>query len=231
MTPYEQRAPHVADRLGHPYMLGDPVDRLFRLEQDIAHPGFMDQPFVQTPPVNADADVNFQEGEVVYENVDALEWGEFWQRNSLAFSFFNSLFVPYHYFVKNSIILEDLKEGVDLKFFEYSSMYFDNYGVTQVLLIPILYFTTRYSYQLTKKITQYFPSRLQYNADQELLFLTVPGSLGEAEERVIEMDHLEIAPASFGIGNAFLSAHQSDGYYTITDLNAKTHYHIRKDSE
>jgi hypothetical protein len=84
---------------------------------------------------------------------------------------------------------------------------------------------------MTKKITQYFPSRLQYNADKDLLFVTVAGSLGDVEERVIEMDHVEIAPATFGIGNAFLSANDSDGYYTISDLNAKTHYHIRKDAE
>ena len=230
-TPYEQRAPHVADRLGHPYLLGNPIDRLFRLEQDTAHPAFIDQPFVQVPPVNADANVNFQEGEVIYENPDALEWGEFWQKSVLAGIFFGGAFAPYHYFVKNTFILDHLKEGMDIRFFEFSAMYFDNYGVTQVALIPVLFYATRYAYLLTKKITQFFPSRVQYNADKDLLFVTVPGSLGDVEERVIEMDHVEIAPASFGIGNAFLSANQADGYYTITDLNAKTHYHIRKDAE
>lgn len=231
MTPYEERAPHVADRLGHAYILGDPVDRLFRLERDVAHPGFMDQPFVQTPPVNADADVNFQEGEVVYENVDALEWGQFWQQGALAYCFFSTVFVPYHYFVKNTFLLEHLKEGADLKFFECSSMYFDNYGVTNALLIPMIYIMGRYTFLLTKSVTQHFPSRLQYNVEKDLLFITVPGSLGDVEERVVEMDHLEIAPATFGIGNAFLSANQADGYYTISDLNAKTNYHIRKDAE
>jgi hypothetical protein len=110
--------------------LGNPIDRLFRLEQDTAHPAFIDQPFVQVPPVNADANVNFQEGEVIYENPDALEWGEFWQKSVLAGIFFGGAFAPYHYFVKNTFILDHLKEGMDIRFFEFSAMYFDNYGVT-----------------------------------------------------------------------------------------------------
>lgn len=230
-VPYEERHPHLADRLGRPYILGDPLDRLFRLEQDIYHPNYLDQPFVQTPPVDADADVNFSEGEVIYENVDTNEWANFWQRNILAFNFFNSIWVPYHFFVKNNFMLSHMKEGITLKFFETSSLYFDNYGISFYILPAIIYYFARYSFLSVKQLTSAFVCKMQYNQDKDILFLTIPGSLGETEEVVLEMDHVEIAPASFGIGNAFLSANQADGYYTITDLNQRTTYHVRKDAE
>jgi len=45
-TPYEQRTPFMADRLGHPEILGTPFERLMRLEADIFHPANLNQPFV-----------------------------------------------------------------------------------------------------------------------------------------------------------------------------------------
>lgn len=41
-TPYNERYPHVSDRLGHPEVLGTPFERLLRLESDIYHPSYLD---------------------------------------------------------------------------------------------------------------------------------------------------------------------------------------------
>lgn len=110
-------------------------------------------------------------------------------------------------------------------------MYFDNYGLSTFVMPALIYYFTRYSFLLTKHITSSYVIKMQYNQDKDILFLTIPGSLGDTEEIVLEMDHLEIAPASIGIGNAFLSANQEDGYYTITDLNKLEVYYVRKDAE
>lgn len=45
-VPWEEKYPYLADRLGHPEILGTPIERLMRLESDIYHPSFLDQPFV-----------------------------------------------------------------------------------------------------------------------------------------------------------------------------------------
>jgi hypothetical protein len=74
MVPYEERAPHVADRLGFPEQLGSPLERLFRLDHDLTHPNYLDQAFVQTPSPYADPTLNFQAGEVIYENPRVAEW-------------------------------------------------------------------------------------------------------------------------------------------------------------
>ena len=34
-TPYESRYPYLADRLGHPEILGTPFERLMRLESEV----------------------------------------------------------------------------------------------------------------------------------------------------------------------------------------------------
>ena len=58
----------MADRLGHPEILGTPFERLMRLEADIYHPANLNQPFVQIPKADPHSDLNFEEGEVIYEH-------------------------------------------------------------------------------------------------------------------------------------------------------------------
>lgn len=41
-TPYEERYPYQADRLGHPEILGNPFERLMRLEGEMFHPQYLD---------------------------------------------------------------------------------------------------------------------------------------------------------------------------------------------
>jgi len=67
-VPYNERYPHVADRLGYPEIMGTPMERLLKLEGEIYHPLYLDQPFVHVPPPEPSSDLNFEEGEVIYEN-------------------------------------------------------------------------------------------------------------------------------------------------------------------
>lgn len=41
-VPYAERYPYLADRLGHPEFHMSPIERLLRLEKDIAHPVYND---------------------------------------------------------------------------------------------------------------------------------------------------------------------------------------------
>ncbi len=41
-VPYEEKYPFLADRLGHPEIIGTPFERLMRLESDIYHPVTLD---------------------------------------------------------------------------------------------------------------------------------------------------------------------------------------------
>jgi len=55
----EDKYAYVSDRLGHPEFFGTPVDRLFKLEKDIFHPTFLDQPFVKMPTQYPSQNLNF----------------------------------------------------------------------------------------------------------------------------------------------------------------------------
>ena len=41
-VPYEEKYPFLADRLGHPEIIGTPFEILMRLESDIYHPVTLD---------------------------------------------------------------------------------------------------------------------------------------------------------------------------------------------
>lgn len=75
----DQKFPHVADRLGYPILREEPIDKILGFERAPAHPGYQFQPFVQTPSMDPDPTLNFEQGEVIYENKKVLEWIRFWK--------------------------------------------------------------------------------------------------------------------------------------------------------
>lgn len=74
-----QKFPHVANRLGYPIMKEEPIERILGLERAPAHPQYQNQPFVQTPSMSPHEDLNFKQGEVIYENRGVIEWTRFWK--------------------------------------------------------------------------------------------------------------------------------------------------------
>lgn len=135
-TPYEERYPHVADRLGYPEFLGDDIDRLFRLENEMVHPNYLDQPFVQTPPINADSSLNYGEGEVIYENPNVVEWSKLAQLAGAGYLGFYAVWKPYHKLFATSIPSAATFDDYPIPFFEMNSFNFDTYGVG-FLAIPV----------------------------------------------------------------------------------------------
>lgn len=139
-TPYEQRYPHVADRLGYPEFLGSTYDRLFRLENEAYHPNYLDQPFVQTPPINADSGLDFGEGEVIYENPNALEWARFSQYSLLGLVSFIGIYKPYNQVFKCSIPSGSIFEDLPISYFDMNMYAWDTYFFAPVV-IPMLAYT------------------------------------------------------------------------------------------
>ena len=138
-TPYEQRYPHVADRLGYPEFLGDNFDRLFRLEDEKVHPNYLDQPFVQTPPINPSSELNFAEGEVIYENKNVIEWSKLTQLVGSGSAFFICMWKPFHQVFTN-IPGPSTFEEFPIPFFEMNPYNIDNYGLG-IFAIPILLYS------------------------------------------------------------------------------------------
>lgn len=66
-----------------------------RLEGEIFHPQYLSQPFVTVPSPEPHPSLNFEEGEVVYENTQLHEWGKFWTYAGISYVAWIGLFVPY----------------------------------------------------------------------------------------------------------------------------------------
>lgn len=179
-VPYQERVPHVADRLGYPEQLGSPLERLLRMDADDYHPAYLNQPFVQTPPAGVDASLNFQEGEVVYENVRINEWNKFWMFSGISTGLFCGCWVPYQQLVKSKIPWKSQLEGIPMwQYFDQSPYSFDTYGATSVLFVPL--FTLSWLTWIKFIHTMYKPYavRMQYNKDQELLFVSYTSIWGD----------------------------------------------------
>jgi hypothetical protein len=69
---------------------------------------------------------------------------------------------------------------------------------------------------------------VQFNADKELLFITVPGQMGTEVEKVIEMEHIEIIPPFVNIGTKFMTANDPDGFFILKDMNKNESFILSK---
>lgn len=77
-----------------------------RLEGDIYHPNYLDQPFVQQPKAKPMESLNFEQGEVIYENTRVLEWLKFWQISSFTIGGFGTMWVPYNMAFKTNLVTD-----------------------------------------------------------------------------------------------------------------------------
>lgn len=135
-VPYEERAPHVADRLGHPEVFPTPFETLLRLERQHAHPGYLDQPFIQTPKAEPDASLNFKAGEVIYENPKSSEWNRLHLLNFAAGTVLLAVWQPFATIMKSSTPFPKVREEVFTPFYDLNFYNFDTYQ----LWVPVYLF-------------------------------------------------------------------------------------------
>lgn len=127
-VPYDQRYPHVADRLGHPEIFLSPVASLLRLENDIAHPGNLDLAFVQTPKAEPDAALDFTAGEMLYENTIVSDWVKTGYVGFSLFQFYYLAVYPVMTFLMSSVPQSSVLEEVPFSFAMQDYSNFDYYG-------------------------------------------------------------------------------------------------------
>lgn len=92
--------------MGHPEFFGTPMDRLFKLEKDIYHPTFTDQPFVKMPTQYPSESLNFEQGEVLYENTRVLEWIRAIQLGNVGALAYFGVFIPLNMAFKTNLVVE-----------------------------------------------------------------------------------------------------------------------------
>ena len=199
ITPYDQRFPHVADRLGHPEFLANPIQRLLRLESDIYHPVYNDQPFVQTPPSEPDASLNFEEGEVIYENARLVDWLKLETYSSLAVLGWFLVFMPIQNLYKSNLPTDAMLENNFYPYHMYSIHNFDYMKLHVAAIGAALYYCLLHLFRGGEIANQPWVAKMQYNKDKELIFVTKVSGTGFRYEKVYEAHHLEVVPMHYSI--------------------------------
>lgn len=156
----------MADRLGHPEFIGTPLERLYKLENDIYHPEYVDQPFVRTPRLKPDASLNFEEGEVLYENTRLLEWLKFWQLTAFTGAAYGVLFVPYQLVYKTHLSLPIAEESTWTPYHYVSPFNMDTWKISVPAVAGVLAYGVYLVLNFTNVLTSQYPVKISYNKDR-----------------------------------------------------------------
>lgn len=143
---------------------------------------------------------------------------------------FGMLYYPFHAVAHSKIPYKEQMEGLPgMPYFEHTYAAFDTYSVAGGLLIPTIGFLTLCNAKLAHAHVYNYITKMQYNKDQELLFITFTGFNGQPVEEVFEMEHLEILPPSVKSGIKDLSSQDEDGLYMITCMNSGNTFYVYKE--
>jgi len=140
--------------------LGTPFERLMRLESDIFHPACLDQPFVQLPKADPVADLNFEEGEIIYENSQIQEWAKFWKLTGMSVYSWFVLFVPYQLILKTHMPLSDAYNNLFLNYYTHSYYNFDPSEVHLPIVAGVLLYSSYYFFKASDRLFKDYVVRL-----------------------------------------------------------------------
>jgi hypothetical protein len=222
-VPADQRFPHVADRFGYPEIMGTPFERLMRLEGDIYHPVYLDQPFINVPSPEPHPSLNFEEGEVIYENTHLLEWAKFWNLSGLSMIGFSCIYAPYAFIFKTHLTYGAGYDNLFLPYYANTPYMTDINNMSALFyggaLMWTLYMAMGYSHHFWKD----YALKVQYNKDKELVFVTRVSPYCSIEEEVFELQHLEVPPPSVKVGTKDLSSQDKDGLWDLICMASHRH--------
>lgn len=158
------------------------MERLLKLENDIYHPTYLDQPFVQMPNVKPSESLNFEHGEVIYENTQVLEWVKFWQLTALAGGGFFALFIPFNLTFKTNLVTDTADEFMNTPYHLCSPALIDilrvGIPVGTGAIIYVIYILTNF---INKALEQYIV-KMSYSKDKVRICFDVGVGVCEASE-------------------------------------------------
>jgi len=227
----------VATRLGYPILREEPIERIIGLERAPAHPGYQFQPFVQTPSMDPDPTLNFEQGETIYENRKVIEWTRFWKAMTFCTFGLSPGFYVFEIYAADGApsidwmadkwnwwtIPKQFQDGSGWQLegirycddHEYMNM---QYGAKRALGRPA---HTAYACQvmvLLSYLNMDYVSKMVYSKDKDLIFVYKPDGLWNEREYVHEVHHLEqmVPFASSALENHPLQ--KDDGIMTVYDM-------------
>lgn len=236
----DQKFPHVANRLGYPEFGISPFEKIIGFEHALSHPSYQFQPFVQTPSIDPDPTLNFERGEVIYENTRVGEWTRFWRIALGATLPFWPAFYTFEFYQNDGVpslkwlsdwgmshrIPMQLQDqggwGVEkIRYVDDHNYMNIQYAWKRAFARPIHTFYQATVLVFLLNLSGDYATRVTYNRDKDLVFVDRPDGIFKDKEHVYEVHHLEqMVPAPV---TAFkdIGGGKKDGVLTLHCMNTK----------
>lgn len=244
-VPYEDRIPHTHERMSkysERLPLTNDLTEMLQLRSDLLNPSFTSN-FVQAPNIEPDDDLNFEKGEVIYENLDAESGVALCKQLgycSLAYSTFYML----HVMATGRAIYPCADEFNDIRSdgsnsgnnfllntIQAGRSWHDIEGLSVLAFIsPLAPLAFANVFAGLNAATEDFVVKMQYNKDQDLVFVTKSrGTFWQRRsEEVYETAHLQVLPPTTQCDLGDLA---TDRIVTMTDMNSQDSFILYKDAK
>lgn len=243
-----EKFPHVANRKGYPIMAEEPFERILGLERLYAHPSYQIQPFVQTPSMDPDPTLNFEQAETVYENKTIGEWIRMWRWIMAGTLPFWPAFFTFEIYQADGVPsldwLSDIASwhGLPKQFQDsgdwnlYEARYVDEhnymnlpYAIKRSMARPahtmyqasLIYFLCNLNFNYATKVT--------YNKDKDLVFVNMPTGWFRDHESVYEMHHLETTVPNAVSSYQHMGVARKDGILNVKCLDTNDNFKLYND--
>lgn len=244
----EHKFPHVADRLGWEELEEGPLDKNMFIERLASVPIYQWQPFVQTPSLNPDINLDLEEGETLYEDKWAYEWALFWKIMILVVPvmmfilliqvYENNAFPSHRIKSRWSInamfpgsLHENYVENKKVEKLIYwgSDMWYWQHWVRKFLFYPTAILVVLFKGTIFRYVGSHNVLKASFNRSKDLLFVWRPGIIGK-EMRVFELHHLE-KPLTSIVGswkhNGFINGNKHS-YHPIIDTRTTEMFYFKE---
>lgn len=189
------------------------------MEDDYTHPGFLDQPFVRVPRQEPNQDIDFRAGDIIYENPKVTEWSRLGFMGTVSAYFYLCAYWPvmmlYKTHIPNSEMLFSRTDS--FKFFSMNEI--DKFGSAPLMhslgFSALLYLFLK----MASSFTSLFVTRMQYNINKDLLFVSVVDELGMIKEKTYELSNVErVVRADKG---SLIYSSENEGFTVLKCLSTK----------
>ena len=138
------------------------------------------------PPTEPSEDLDFQPGEVIYENTQIVEWAKFWNLSALSVYGFLAYWVPYNLVYKTHLPLQSAYDSLFVPQYTQSPFAFDLNGFHVIGFAGVSLYASyiglvssvqstfmKFECRTTSTTSgENYVVKMQYNKDKELLFVT-----------------------------------------------------------
>lgn len=125
---------------------------------------------MKTPSPKPHESVNFEQGEVIYENTQVMEWVKFWQTTLFSVGAFAGVFVPYNMAFKTNLITDAADELLHLQYHLVTPGTIDIMRLSVPITMGAAYYVGYALINFTNAMVSDYIVKMSYSKDKVINF-------------------------------------------------------------